>query len=132
MMELFNEVAKFEDRSDLGKAVVHEAYSALVRLLSPFTPHITHELWAYLGYQTALITEAWPEVDDEALVRDSLTLVVQVNGKRRTNIEVPAKASKEDCEAAALAEEAVQKHVSGNTVRKVIVVPGKLVNIVAN
>ncbi len=132
MMELFNEIAKFEDRSDAGKAVIHEAYSALVRLLSPFTPHITHELWAQLGYQTALINEAWPEVDEEALVRDSLSLVVQVNGKRRANIEVPASASKEDCEAAALAEDAVQKHVAGNTVRKVIVVPGKLVNIVAN
>jgi len=132
MMELFNEVAKFDDRSDAGKAVVHEAYSALIRLLSPFTPHITHELWAQLGYQTALINEAWPEVDEEALVRDSLTLVVQVNGKRRANIEVSASASKEDCEAAALADENVQKHVADNTVRKVIVVPGKLVNIVAN
>ncbi|MCL4148269.1 UNVERIFIED_CONTAM: hypothetical protein GTU68_062891, partial [Idotea baltica] len=115
-----------------GKAVVHEAYSALVRLLSPFTPHITHELWAQLGYQTALINEAWPEVDEEALVRDSLTLVVQVNGKLRANIEVSASASKEECEAAALAEDAVQKHVDGKTVRKVIVVPGKLINIVAN
>ena len=132
MMELFNDVGKFEDRSDAGKAVVHEAYGALVRLLSPFTPHITHELWAQLGYQTALINEAWPEVDEEALVRDSLSLVVQVNGKRRANIEVPASASKDDCEALALADENVQKHVGDSTVRKVIVVPGKLVNIVAN
>ncbi len=132
MMELFNEVGKFEDSSPQGKAVVHEAYSALIRLLSPFTPHVTHELWAQLGYQTALINEAWPEVDEEALVRDSLSLVVQVNGKRRSNIEVAASASKEECEAAALADDNVQKHISGNTVRKVIVVPGKLVNIVAN
>ena len=132
MMALFNDVTKFEDRSEFGKAVVHEAYSALVRLLSPFTPHITHELWVQLGYQTALINEAWPEVDDEALVRDSLSLVVQVNGKRRANIEVVASASKDDCEAAALAEDAVQKHISGKTVRRVIVVPEKLVNIVAN
>ena len=132
MMELFNEVSKFEDSSEQGKAVVHEAYSALIRLLSPFTPHVTHELWAQLGYQTALINEAWPEVDDEALVRDSLNLVVQVNGKLRSNIEVPASASKEDCEAAALADANVQKHVTDKTVRKVIVVPGKLVNIVAN
>jgi len=132
MMELFNDVAKFDDSSAQGKAVVHEAHSALVRLLSPFTPHITHELWGLLGYQTALINEAWPEVDDEALVRDSLTLVVQVNGKRRSNIEVAASASKEDCEAAAMADENVKKHIDGSTVRKVIVVPGKLVNIVAN
>lgn len=132
MMELFNDVAKFDDTSGQGKAVVHEAYSALVRLLSPFTPHITHELWEQLGYQTALINEAWPEVDEEALVRDSLKLVVQVNGKLRSSIEVSASASKEDCEAAALADENVKKFTDGNTVRKVIVVPGKLVNIVAN
>jgi len=132
MMELFNDVGKFDDRSDIGKAVVHEAYGALVRLLSPFTPHVTHELWAQLGYQTALINEAWPEVDEEALVRDSLELVVQVNGKRRSSIEVAASASKDDCEAAALADENVKKHIDGQTVRKVIVVPGKLVNIVAN
>jgi len=132
MMGLFNEVGKFEDTSNIGKAVVHEAYSALIRLLSPFTPHITHELWAQLGYQTALINEAWPEVDEDALVRDSLTMVVQVNGKRRSNIEVAANATKEECEAAAIADENVQKHISGVTVRKVIVVQGKLVNIVAN
>jgi len=132
MMELFNEISKFEDRTDQGKSVVHEGYSALVRLLSPFTPHVTHELWAQLGYQTALINEAWPEVDEDALVRDSLSMVVQVNGKRRSNIEVPANASKDDCESAALADENVKKHVADNTVRKVIVVPGKLINIVAN
>jgi len=132
MMELFNEVSKFSDRSPAGKAVVHETYSALVRLLSPFTPHITHELWAQLGYQTALVGEAWPECDEDALVRDSMTMVVQVNGKRRANIELPASASKEECESAALAEENVKKHIGESTVRKVIVVPGKLVNIVAN
>jgi len=103
-----------------------------LKIVSPFTPHITHELWALLGYQTALINEAWPEVDEEALVRDSLSLVVQVNGKRRANIEVASSASKDDCEAAALATDAVQKHVDGKTVRRVIVVPEKLVNIVAN
>jgi len=132
MMELFNEISKFEDRTDQGKCVVHEGYSALIRLLSPFTPHVTHELWAQLGYQTALINEAWPEVDEDALVRDSLSMVVQVNGKRRSNIEVPANASKDDCESAALADENVRKHVGDSTVRKVIVVPGKLINIVAN
>jgi len=132
MMELFNEIGKFKDSSNAGKAVVHEACSALVRMLSPFTPHITHELWAQLGYQTALVHEAWPEVDEDALVKDSITLVLQVNGKRRANIDVPASASKEECEAAAMADANVQKHIGDATVRKVIVVPGKLVNIVAN
>jgi len=132
MMELFNEASKFDDRSSSGFSVQHEAYGALVRLLSPFTPHITHEMWAGLGYESPLIDEAWPEVDEEALVRDSITLVLQVNGKRRSEISIAASASKDDCEAAAMADDNVQKNIDGKTVRKVIVVPGKLVNIVAN
>jgi leucyl-tRNA synthetase len=131
MMELFNGITKFDDQSDSGKAVKFEACSALVRLLSPFVPHITHELWAHLGYTTALINEAWPETDESALTRDELELVVQVNGKLRAAITVPADASKDDCEAAALASEDVQKHIDGLKVFKVIVVPGRLVNIVA-
>jgi len=131
MMELFNEIGRFEDRSDSGKAVMFEACSALVRMLSPFVPHIAHELWGNLGYSSALIDEAWPEVDEEALTRDELELVVQVNGKRRSSVTVSASASKADCEAAALADETVQKHVQDLNVVKVIVVPGRLVNIVA-
>ncbi len=132
MMELFNDVTRFDDSSESGKAVVFEACSALIRLLSPFVPHITHELWQHLGYSTALINEAWPETDEAALTRDELELVVQVNGKRRSSITVSADASKEDCEAAAKADAGVQRHIEGLTVRKVIVVPGRLVNIVAN
>ncbi len=132
MMELFNDINKYKVNTDADKAVIHEALSALVRLLAPFTPHITHKLWEQLGFQTALINEAWPECDKDALVRDQLNLVVQVNGKRRAEISVPANASKEDCEAAARDDENVQKHIGDASVRKVIVVPGKLVNIVAN
>ncbi len=131
MMELFNEITRFDDRSEGGKAVMFEASSALVRLLSPFVPHIAHELWTGLGYQSALIDEAWPEVDEEALTRDEIELVVQVNGKRRSSITVSADASKEECETAAKADEGVQKHIDGLNVVKVIVVPGRLVNIVA-
>ena len=132
MMELFNEIGRFDDVTEQGKAVKHEAVAALIRLLSPFTPHITHELWQGIGFTTALINEAWPEVDEDALVRDELELVVQVNGKRRSSIKVAASASKEDCEAAAQADAGALKHLDGLTVRKVIVVPGRLVNIVAN
>ena len=132
MMELFNEIGRFNDLTEQGKAVKHEAVAALIRLLSPFTPHITHELWQGIGFTTALINEAWPEVDEEALVRDELELVVQVNGKRRSSIKVAASASKDDCEAAARADSGALKHLDGLTVRKVIVVPGRLVNIVAN
>ena len=131
MMELFNDITRFEDRSDAGKAVMFEACGALVRLLSPFIPHAAHELWTGLGYQSALIDEAWPEVDEEALVRDELELVVQVNGKKRSSVKVSADASKEDCESAARADEGVQKHIEGLNIVKVIVVPGRLINIVA-
>lgn len=131
MMELFNEITRFDDRSDGGKAVMFEASSALVRLLSPFVPHIAHELWIGLGNQNVLINEAWPEVDEEALVRDEIDMVVQVNGKLRSSITMSAGASKDDCEAAARSDEGVQKHIEGLNIVKVIVVPGRLVNIVA-
>jgi len=131
MMELFNDITRFEDRTDAGKAVMFEACGALVRLLSPFIPHAAHELWTGLGYQSVLIDEAWPEVDEAALVRDELELVVQVNGKRRSSITVSADASKEDCENAARNDAGVQKHIEGLNIMKVIVVPGRLVNIVA-
>ncbi len=132
MMELFNEASRFDERGPSAFAVQHEAFSVLVRLLSPFTPHITHQMWAGLGYESALIDEAWPEVDEEALVKNSLTMVLQVNGKRRGEMIVAATASKEDCEKAAMEDDNVAKNLEGKTVRKVIVVPGKLVNIVAN
>ena len=131
MMELFNEVTRYENQTDSGKAVKFEACSALVRLLSPFVPHITHELWEHLGYSTALINEAWPETDEAAMTRDELEMVVQVNGKLRASITVPADASKDDCESAALASADVLKHIDGLKVFKVIVVPSRLVNIVA-
>ena len=131
MMELFNEITRFDDRSEAGKAVMFEACGVLVRLLSPFIPHAAHELWTGLGYESVLIDEAWPEVDEDALVRDELELVVQVNGKRRSSITVSADASKEDCESAAKADAGVQKHIDGLNIVKVIVVPGRLINIVA-
>lgn len=130
MMELFNAVSHFDDRSAQGKAVVHEACSALLRLLSPFTPHIAHVLWEQLGFQSTLINEAWPECDKDALQRDEIEMVVQVNGKRRASITVAAGASQEACEAAARADGNVLRHIEKLTVRKVIVVPGRLVNIV--
>lgn len=91
-----------------------------------------HALWQTLGHEGAVIDASWPEVDDSALARDSIELVVQVNGKLRARLEVPADADKAQVEALALANDNVQRHVDGKTLRKVIVVPGKLVNIVAN
>ncbi len=101
-------------------------------LLAPITPHLSHALWQALGHAQPVIDAVWPTVDESALVQDSLTLVVQVNGKLRGQVEMPATASREDIEHAARNNENVLRFLDGLTIRKVIVVPGKLVNIVAN
>ena len=100
-------------------------------MLFHFTPHMCEEIWQQLGHTDSLDDVRWPEWNGEALKKDVITVVVQVNGKLRGKVEVPAGASREDLEKAALAERSVQNHLAGKTVRKVIVVPGKLVNIVA-
>ena len=132
LMELLNALGKFTDQSDQGRAVRHEALETMVLLLNPVVPHVSHALWQALGHtQRVLDDQPWPKVDASALVRDSLTLAVQVNGKLRGTIEVAANASKEEAEALALANPNVAVFLEGQTVRKVIVVPGKIVNIVA-
>ncbi len=130
VMELMNALAKFKDNSEQGRAVMQESLQAIVLLLSPIVPHITHEIWKVIGQDSLLIDQAWPKVDESALVKDSLQIIVQVNGKLRSRIEVAASASKDDIEAAAMADEHVKKFTDGKQVVKVIVVPGKLVNIV--
>ena len=116
---------------DVYDAIVNEGFSIMLRLLSPIAPHISHVLWRELGYGDDVLDAAWPQVDEAALVRDSIELVVQVNGKMRGKVEVPANADKATIEAAALANENAVKFTAGKDVVKVIVVPGKLVNIVA-
>ncbi|GAB3090828.1 leucine--tRNA ligase [Lysobacter terrae] len=131
LMELLNHVSKFDDMSDQGRAVRHEALQAMVLLLNPVTPHVCHALWQALGHPEALLEDVpFPVADPAALVRDSITLAVQVNGKLRGTIEVPVSVSKEDAERMALAEPSVAAFVGTQTVKKVIVVPGKIVNIV--
>ena len=129
-MELLNEISRFEDDSAQGRAVMQEALEAVVLMLSPIVPHITHSLWAALGHEQAVIDSRWPEVDEAALVQESMQLVVQVNGKVRGKISVAADAQKEEIEAAASGEENVVKHIADKPVRKIIIVPGKLVNVV--
>ncbi|QAU24253.1 leucine--tRNA ligase [Dyella sp. M7H15-1] len=132
LMELLNAVGKFTDQSDQGRAVRHEVLETMVLLLNPVVPHVSHALWQALGHpQCVLDDQSWPKVDQAARVRDSLTLAVQVNGKLRGTIDVPAGASKEEAEALARANPHVAAFLEGQTVRKVIVVPGKIVNIVA-
>ena len=120
-------------QSETEHAVLIEGMGILLRVLYPVVPHITCYLWNALGYTAQhgpLLDAAWPEVDDSALVRTELTLMIQVNGKLRGSIEVPADADKSTIEKSALANETVQKFMDGQTAKKVIVVPGKLVNIV--
>jgi len=131
LMELLNAVNKFDDQSDQGRAVRHEALEAMVLLLDPVTPHIAHALWQVLGHGETLVEDQpWPKADPAALVRDALTLAVQVNGKLRGTIEVAASAGKDEVEKLALAEPKVAEFLAGAMPKKVIVVPGKIVNIV--
>ncbi|TRO12408.1 leucine--tRNA ligase [Ectopseudomonas mendocina] len=132
VMTLMNVLEKAATATEQDRALVHEGLEIVTLLLAPITPHISHELWQRLGHADAVIDAQWPQVDESALVQDSLTLVVQVNGKLRGQIEVPASASREEVEAAARANENVLRFTEGLSIRKVIVVPGKLVNIVAN
>ncbi|VAW81323.1 Leucyl-tRNA synthetase [hydrothermal vent metagenome] len=129
-MELLNDVGYFADKTDTGRALVQEALDAVVLMLAPIVPHICHELWAALGNSSSIVDCAWPVVDDAALVKDSVELIVQVNGKLRGKISVAAGANDDHIREVALTEPNVQKHVDDKTVRKIIIVPGRLVNIV--
>ncbi|MGB1140734.1 MAG: leucine--tRNA ligase, partial [Halioglobus sp.] len=131
VMELCNDIGKLDD-SDASRAVTDEALRAVVLMLSPIVPHVSHALWPALGGESDVLNAPWPIVDDSALVRDSIEIVVQVNGKVRAKMDVPADADNDTMESMAQAQDNVQKFIDGKTVRKVIVVPGKLVNIVAN
>ncbi|HEX7368754.1 MAG TPA: leucine--tRNA ligase [Rhodanobacteraceae bacterium] len=131
LMELLNALAKFDDMSDTGRALRHEVLETMVLLLNPFTPHASHALWQVLGHGEALVEDVpWPKADPAALVRDSVTLAVQVNGKLRGTLEAVPNASREELEAAARALPGVVAAIGDKTLRKVIVVPGKIVNIV--
>ena len=132
LMELLNHVSKFDDMSEQGRAVRHETLQTMVLLLNPVTPHISHHLWQVLGNAETLLEDVpFPQADPAALARDAVTLAVQVNGKLRGTIEVGVQTPREAIEAAALVEPNVVKFMEGMTVKKVIVVPGKIVNIVA-
>lgn len=128
MYGLKDELAKFEN----GKAVLSSAMATVIALLSPITPHICEEFWQDLGLEGMACAQPWPEYKEEALQKDVLTVVIQINGKLRGKIDIPASASKEEVEKLAAAEPSVQKHLEGLTIRKIIVIPQKLVNIVAN
>ncbi|KRP49223.1 leucine--tRNA ligase [Pseudomonas poae] len=132
VMTLMNVLEKAPQATEQDRALIQEGLETVTLLLAPITPHISHELWSRLGHSEAVIDARWPVQDDSALVQDTLQLVIQVNGKLRGQIDMPASASREEVDAAARVNENVLRFTEGLTIRKVIVVPGKLVNIVAS
>ena len=129
-MELLNEISKFKDDSAEGRAVMQEALELIVLMLSPMTPHMAQSLWNALGHSESVVDVMWPEVDEAALVKSEIELMVQVNGKLRGKIEVAADADKDSIIAVAKADESVQKFTDGKEIVKEIVVPRRLVNLV--
>ncbi|WP_372964403.1 leucine--tRNA ligase [Marinobacter sp.] len=132
VMELLNEVSKLAGDEPQSRAVRQEALDVAVLVLSPIVPHICHKLWYALGHTETVVDASWPVADKSAMVRSEIEVVLQVNGKVRAKQSVPADISKADLEKLALENENVQRFTEDKTVRKVIVVPGKLVNVVAN
>ena len=138
LMELVNELYLFREQSRPGEvvrparvAVVLEAVEALVLMLSPFTPHLSEELWEALGHREGTVAAGWPAFDPAVARADQVVIPVQVNGRVRGRVTVAADVSDQALEALALENEAVQLHTRGKAVKRVIVVAGKLVNVVA-
>ena len=129
-MELVNTLSKFTDMSDNGKVIRQEALEAIVLMLAPIVPHICHQLWQDLGHQEAVVRAPWPKVDVSALEQDIIEIVIQVNGKLRSKISVSATVSSDELQTLALNDDYIMRFIEGKPLKKVIVVPKKLVNIV--
>ena len=126
-MKIFNAISEIEN----GEVVLKtESVKSLLLLLNPIVPHITTALWQELGFANEIADTPLPQVDEQALIADEVLYVVQINGKKRAEITVPAAFGKEEIEQAVLADTSVQKHIDGKTVKKIIVVPKKLVSVV--
>ena len=132
IMELSNKLLKAPLNSKQDVAIANEALEAMLIMLAPITPHLSHQLWQELGKEGDIVNASWPEVDQSALVEDEKLIIIQVNGKLRAKLTVAADATKEQVEALAFEQASVTKYTDGVTVRKVIYVPGKLLNVVAN
>ncbi|MDG0997524.1 MAG: class I tRNA ligase family protein, partial [Gammaproteobacteria bacterium] len=131
-MELLNAVAKFSENNKdaLAPQIIQEALEISVKMLAPVTPHLCHALWLHLGGATAAIDVEWPMVDDSALISENITLILQVNGKLRDKVEIPFDLDEDKVKALALGNNKVQKFVGAALVKKLIVIPNRLVNIV--
>ncbi len=132
IMELCNALARYESVDEAARGLRQEALEAVVLMLQPITPHLSHALWQSLGRDGVAVDQPWPVVDESALVQDEVELVLQVNGKLRSRLVIAADADEQTIREAALADANVQRFIESATVRKVIVVPGRLVNVVAN
>ncbi|MBM4220759.1 MAG: class I tRNA ligase family protein, partial [Gammaproteobacteria bacterium] len=130
VMELLNSVVRAATATPADRAVIQEALELSLLMLSPIVPHICHRLWQVLGHTGAIIDERWPQPDPAAMLANTVEIVVQVNGKLRGRVTVAADAGEAEVREAALADENVQRFVADKPVRKVIVVAGKLVNVV--
>jgi len=131
IMELCNMMYTYRDQDEQDLPVLKEAIDNLIILLSPFSPHICEELWHISGHEDSIYNQSWPQWDEAALVQDEVEIAIQLSGKVRERLVVPTGISKDDLEKLALAQPKIQEMISGKTILKVIVVPGKLVNIVA-
>ncbi len=129
-MEMINALSRSDLNENNDHAIMREGIETAVLLLSPIVPHITDALWKELGHEEPLIDAAWPKSDPEALEQNEVEMVIQVNGKLRSKVTVAKSADKKQIEDLALADEKIQQHIEGKTVRKTIVIPGRLVNIV--
>jgi leucyl-tRNA synthetase len=130
-MELLNALGKFNDKTPVGQSIAQEVLEAIALMLSPIVPHISQALWSELRPGGNLLEQAFPEADQSAMVQDTIAMVVQINGKLRGNLTVSKTADKAALEQMALAHEAVQKQLAGAQPKKIVVVPGRLINIVA-
>jgi leucyl-tRNA synthetase len=130
IMELSNSINSYRNQEELDLPVLKEAIDTMLLLLSPFSPHITEELWQYCGHQDSIYNHSWPRWDESALIKDEVEIALQVLGKVRDRVMVPSDISNEELEKIALANERVQEFSQGKQVVKLIVVPGKLVNVV--
>jgi leucyl-tRNA synthetase len=117
-------------KSKAGSAAKREAMMTLAQLMSPMTPHLSEDIWAMLGGEGLIANATWPVADEAMLVEDTVTLPIQINGKRRSEIAVPKDMPKDELERLALAHEAVVKALDGGTPKKLIVVPGRIINVV--
>ena len=130
IMELVNEMYRYKETAEPNIGLLGKAVKELIIILSPFTPHICEEMWEHMGQKESLTTMAWPEFDEDALVKDEVEIVVQVNGKVKDKVLVANNASREELEKIAMENEKIQALLEGKTVVKVVAVPNRLLNIV--